>query len=529
MAQARLSMRKTREVLRLKYELGLSNRTIGSSLSISHSTVGDYLSRAEKAGVRWPLPEGWDDERLEQALFPPTAPSNVPRPLPDWPLVHRELARHKGVTLRLLWLEYKTAHPDGFEYSRFCERYKEWRDSLDLVLRQPYQGGEKTLVDYAGPTQPIVDRDSGEIREARVFVGVLGASNYTFVDLTWTRSLPDWISSHVRMFEFWGGVSQLVIPDNEGSAVRSASRYEPDVNPTYHDLATHYGTTVLPTRPYSARDKAKAEAGVQVVEREIMAPLRNHAFFSLSEAGTAYRELLDQLNTRPFQKLEGTRRSLFEELDQPNLKPLPVQRFEYGDWKRARVHIDYHVQVDNHYYSVPHHLTRKEVDVRLTARTVEVFHKGERVASHLRSHRGGAHTTVPEHMPSHHRQHLEWTSERLIGWAGKVGPETAAFVEEVLRRKAHPEQGYRSCLGLMDLARNYPAERMEAACRRAHLINAYTYRSVNSILKSNLDREPLQKEFPLSLPSSHEHVRGATYYRDNGADTPETSTHDQGE
>jgi transposase len=514
-------MRKIRDVLRLKYEKGLSNRTIGSSLGIAHSTVGAYLRRAQKAGVEWPLPEDWDDGDLEEALFPPTAPSNVPRPLPDWGVVHRELSRHKGVTLRLLWLEYKTAHPDGFEYSRFCERYKAWRGELDVVLRQPYQGGEKGLVDHAGPAQPIVDLDTAEVREARVFVGTLGASNYTFVDLTWTRSLADWIRSHVRMFEFWGGVPELVIPDNEGAGVRSASLYEPDVNPTYHDLALHYGTTVLPTRPNAPRDKAKAEAAVQAVEREVMAPLRNHTFFSLAEGRKAYRDRLDRLNNRPFRKLEGSRQSLFEELDRPNLKPLPTKRFEFGTWKKARVHVDYHVQVENHYYSVPHPLRRKEVDVRVTDRTVEIFHKGQRMASHARSYRKGRHTTQPDHMPSHHRKHLEWSPERFIRWAGDVGPETAAFVAELLERRRHPEQGYRSCLGLMDLAKSYPPERMEAACHRARRIKGHSYRSVSSILQSNLDQEPLQREFPLPLPSRHEHVRGADYYRTAG--TPDTT------
>lgn len=525
MTQARLSMRKIRDVLRLKYEAGLSHRTIGTSLSISHSTVGAYLRRAEEAGVTWPLPDGWDDRDLEEALFPPTAPSNVPRPLPDWAALHRELSGHKGVTLRLLWLEYKTAHPDGFEYSRFCERYKAWREDLDVVLRQPYQGGEKALLDYAGPTQPIVDPHTGEIREARVFVGSLGASNHTFVDLTWTRGLADWIRSHMRMFEFWGGVPDLLIPDNEKAGVRSASRYEPDVNPTYHDLALHYGTTVLPARPYAPRDKAKAETAVQIVEREIMAPLRNHTFFGLVEGREAYLDRLHRLNHRPFQKLEGSRRSLFEELDRPNLKPLPTKPFEFGTWKKARVHLDYHIQVDRHYYSVPHGLRRKKVEVHLTDQTVEIFHKGRRVASHPRSHKKGRHTTHSDHMPPRHRGHLEWTPERFIRWAGEVGPETAAFVEELLERKDHPEQGYRSCLGLMDLARSYPAERMEAACHRARLIKAHSYRSVNSILQSNLDTEPLQREFSLPLPSHHKHVRGADYYRT----TTSTSTRAEGD
>lgn len=516
MAQKRLSMRKLREVLRLKYERELSNRKIGINLNISHVTVAEYLRRAEQAGLGWPLAEEWDDDRLQAALFPPTAPSKVPRPVPDWSHVYRELGRHKGVTLELLWLEYKQVHPDGYQYSQFCDLYRQWRGKLDVTLRQPYRGGEKAFVDYAGPTVPIVEASTGEIRQAQVFVGALGASSYTFVDLTWTRSLPDWTISHVRMFTFFGGVPHLLIPDNEKAGVKSASYYEPDLNPTYQELANHYGTTVLPTRPHAPRDKAKAEAAVQAVERWVLAPLRNHTLFGLSEGRQAIRPLLDALNRREFQKLEGSRRSLFEELDQPALLPLPATPFEFAEWRRVRVNIDYHVQVRLHFYSVPHTLARKELDVRLTAATLEIFHRGRRIAAHARSHRKGGYTTNPDHMPATHRAHLEWSPSRLIAWAGKVGPETAAFVQQLLESRSHPEQGYRSCLGLMKLARTHPRDRVEAACRRALAIHSLTYRSVKSILDAGLDRIPVQIEPPLQLPLDHIHLRGADYYRTPG-------------
>jgi transposase len=516
-AQKRLSMRKLREVLRLKHERGLSNRKIGRSLKISHTTVAEYLGRAAQAGVGWPLSEEWDEERLEAALFPPTAHATVARAVPDWSYVYRELARHKGVTLQLLWLEYKREHPEGYQYSQFCELYRQWRGRLDVSLRQPYRGGEKAFVDYAGPTQPIVDQATGEIREAQVFVGALGASSYTFVDLTWTRSLPDWTASHVRMLEAFDGVPELLIPDNEKSGVKAASHYEPDVNPTYHDLATHYGTTVLPTRPYAPRDKAKAEAAVQAVERWVMAPLRDHTFFSLSEARRAYQPLVEALNRRPFQKMEGSRLVLFEELDRPALSPLPPTRYEFAEWRKVRVSIDYHVQVRLHFYSVPHTLRRKELDARVTATTVEIFHRGRRVAAHARSPRKGGYTTNPDHMPARHRAHLEWTPSRLIEWGRTIGPETAAFVQKLLESRPHPEQGYRSCLGLMKLARTHPPERLEAACRRALAIRAVTYRSVKSILQAGLDRAPIQAELSLRLPKEHRHLRGADYYSPNGS------------
>jgi transposase len=520
-AQKRLSMRKIREALRQRHELGRSHREIARSLSVSHSTVREYMRRAEEAGVSWPVPADWDDERLESALFPRPAPSTVARPEPDWSWVHRELGRHKGVTLQLLWLEYKEVHPDGYQYSRFCERYGEWRKRLDVTIRQPYRGGEKAFVDYAGPTVPIVDRATGEIREAPVFVAALGASSYTFVDLTWTRSLPDWIGSHIRMFESWGGVVELLIPDNEKAGVKEACYYEPDVNRTYHDLATHYGTTVLPARPRMPRDKAKAEAAVQNVERRVLAPLRDQTFFSLTEARRAIAPLVEALNDRPFAKLEGSRRSLFEELDRPALRPLPATRFEYCEWSKARVNIDYHIQVQYHFYSVPHELTRQQVEVRRTASTVEVFRSGRRVAAHVRSFRKGGYTTDPGHMPAAHRAHLEWSPSRLVRWAATVGPETARFVEELLESRPHPEHGYRSCLGLMRLARSHPAERMEAACRRALAYKTLSYRSIQSILSTGVDQLAIELEAePIRLPSEHVHLRGADYYRTLDHPTP---------
>ena len=464
MPRKRLSMRKIRDVLRLKYGLGRSHREIAAILRISHSTVGSYVRRAREAGVSWPLPDELDDARLEAALYPPTPPSRVRRPEPDWGRVHRELSRHKGMTLQLLWLEYREAHPDGYQYSRFCDRYREWRGRIDVVLRQVYRAGEKAFVDYAGPTVEVTDRRTGEIHEAKVFVGVLAASNHTFVDLTRTRSLPDWTASHVRMFEFWGGVPELVIPDNEKAAVRQASRYEPDVNRTYHDLVVHYGTAVLPARPRSPQDKAKVEAAVQNV------------------------------------------------VDRPALKPLPADRYEYAEWRKARVNIDYHIQVDGRFYSVPHALARREVEVRLGTTTIEIFHKHRRVAAHVRGRSKGGYTTVPAHMSAAHRAHLEWTPSRLVRWARKTGPETAAFARKLLETRRHPEQGYRSCLGLMRLARAYPAERMEAACRRALDIGAHSYKSVKTILSAGLDQADDGDQRSLSLPADHAHVRGPDYY-----------------
>jgi len=511
MPAERLSMRKIREVLRLRAQ-GWSDREVARSVKVARTTVRRIRARAEAVGLTWPLPEDLTESALEALLYPPPPPPGLyPRPLPDWKSIHAEL-RRKGVTLQLLWLEYKATHPDGYQYSRFCELYHAWKDKLDPVLRQEHKAGEKIFVDYAGQTVPVVDPETGEICQAQIFVGVLGASNFTFAEATWTQSLPDWTASHVRMFAYFGGVSELLIPDNLGSGVSKACRYEPDVNPTYQELANHYSTAVLPTRKAKPRDKAKVENGVLVAERWILAPLRNHTFFSLAELNAEIARLLEALNDRPFQKLDGTRRSLFESLDRPALKPLPATPYEYAEWKKAGVNIDYHVAVENHFYSVPYRLLRQQVEVRLTASTVEILHDGHRVAAHPRSRRKGGFTTDPTHRPKAHQEHLEWTPSRMIRWAQETGPHTAALVTQIIETKPHPEQGYRPSLGILRLGERYSPERLEAACHRALATGTVSYRSVKSILEHGLDGLPLEEQATLDLPQNHENLRGPDYY-----------------
>lgn len=513
MAAERLSMRKIKEVLRLA-AAGRSNRAIARSVGIAHSTVREYRGRAQAAGLEWPLPAEVSDAELEARLFLLPRPSNIQRPLPDWSEVHEELKarRRTGVTLQLLWLEYKERHPDGLQYSQFCELYRRWRGGLDRVLRQEHRAGEKVFVDFAGQTVPVIDRATGEVRDGEVFVGVLGASNFTYAQACESQELPEWIDAHVRMFEFFGGVPELVVPDNVKAGVRHACYYEPDLNPTYHELALHYGTAVLPTRVRQPRDKAKVEAGVLVVERWILARLRRHTFFSFVELNDEIHRLLDLLNDRPFQKLDGTRRSLFESLERPALRPLPETAYEFARWKKARVNIDDHIEIERHYCSVPHQLVRAQVDVRLTSTAVEILHGGRRVAAHRRSHRKGGFTTDPGHRPKAHQRYLEWTPSRIISWAASIGPRTAELVERILESKPHPEQGYRSCLGLLRLGQTYSAARLEAASERALRIGGISYRSVKSILQNSLDRAPLVEQTALRLPQNHTHVRGGAYY-----------------
>lgn len=509
-------MRQVREVLRLKWAGGLSDRKIAHSLGMSRPTVAEYVRRAQAAGFSWPLPETLDEGALERLLFPVAQAQRSEAQLgPDWFEVQRELKR-KGVTLFLLWQEYKATTPEGFQYSWFCQAYRAWASTRDLVMRQHHRAGEKLFVDYAGQSIPVVDSHSGEVHEAAIFIAVLGASNDTYVEATWTQSLPDWIGSHVRALAAIGGVPEVVVPDNLKAAVHRAHRYEPELNRTYAELAHHYGFAVIPARAARPRDKAKVEVGVQVVERWILARLRHHTFFALAEVNAAIRELLPALNNRPFKKLPGSRQSLFETLDHPALQALPVQPYTYAEWKQVRVHIDYHVEVDGHYYSVPYALVKQQLDVRLSAQVVEVFHKGKRVASHQRSPHKGRHSTVAAHMPKAHRHYAEWTPQRLIRWAAHNGPATADVVETILASRPHPQQGFRACLGIMRLGKIYSAERLEAACQRARTLGACSYKSIESILKNGLDRRPLPAQPEATSAPRHLNIRGPKYYQEKG-------------
>jgi len=508
-------MRQIREVLRLRFEKNLSERQIAQAVGVGRTTLQGYLRKAAQAQLTWPLPPELNDEQLEKLLYPPLPLENEKvetKSLPDFLYLHQELKK-KGVTLQLLWEEYLQANSQGYQYTQFRVRYRQWEKTLEPVMRQTHKAGEKLFVDYAGMTMGVVDRQTGEVREAQIFVGVLGASNYTYVEATWTQALPNWIGSHVRMFSFIGAVPELLIPDNLKSGVTTAHRYEPFLNRTYQEMAEHYGVAILPARPIKPRDKAKVEVGVQGVERRILAPLRNRTFFSLHELNEAIWELLQTYNQRPFQKLSSNRQTLFETLEKPLLKPLPSQPYEYAEWKKVRVNIDYHVEVEKHYYSVPYQLIRQQLDARLTASVVEILHQGKRVASHARSFVEHRHSTVLEHMPQSHREYAEWTPVRLVQWAGESGESTRAVVEKILASHRHPEQGYRSCLGIMRLGKKYGQNRLEAACRRVLNIPSPRYQHIESILKLGLDQKPLESEQPVLPAFTHEFVRGAEYYQ----------------
>lgn len=509
-------MRHIKDILRLKLEAKLSHRQIARSLGIGVGTVSTYGKRAVEVGLSWPLPENLSDNELECLLFP-DAKINTRhgRIMPDCAAIHNEL-KTKGVTKQLLWEEYKQVHGDaGYQYSQYCGHYREWRSKIKRSMRQIHLAGEKLFVDYSGATVPVVTPHTGEIRSAEIFVAILGASNYTFAMASWTQRKADWINAHVKAFEFFGGVPEIVVPDQLRSAVSKPDRYDPGINVSYQHMATHYKTAIIPARPLKPKDKAKAENAVLIVQRWILARLRHQTFFTLADLNRTIRVLLDDLNQKPFKKLPGSRLSQFEALDKPALKPLPARPYEYVEFKLARVNIDYHIEFDKHYYSVPHHLVKSQVDVQASREGVAIFFKGQQVARHARSLRQGGFTTDTHHMPGHHRKHQSWSPERLISWGGRIGPATKAMVVHLLEQKKVPEQAYRACLGLLNLAKRYTPERLEAACLRAEHINARRLANIKSILESNMDQLPLPLSPDLTSSthtSNHHNVRGADYY-----------------
>ncbi len=509
-------MRQIREVLRLSLHEGLSLRQIGASLGVSPSALGDYVRRAKRAGfTTWPLPDDVNDDALEALLFPRVPATSVPRALPDWAKVHLELAR-KHVTLMLLFEEYRERHPDGYGYSQFCSLYRTFAKKVDVSMRFTHKAGERMWVDYAGSTLPIWDEAlENVVMNAQVFVSAIGVSSLIYAEVSPSQELVHWTSSHEHAFAYYGGVPALVVPDNLKSGVTTTHRYEPLVNATYQEMGEHYGTVILPARSRKPKDKAKAEGSVLIVSRWILAALRNHRFTSIDEANVVVAQLLERVNNKPFKVLDGSRRSVFEEIDRPALRALPQHPYDFATWKKAKVGLGYHVEVraDRHFYSVPYRLAAEQVEIRVGSTTVEVFHKGQRVASHPRSYQRFGYSTIPTHMPDAHRRHLEWTPERLVAWAKKTGPQTAELTTRIMAERPHPEQGYRTCLGIMRLGTKYGASRLESASERALAIHSHTYRTVESILKKGLDQKPLETPPSPRTHPHHEFVRGADYYQ----------------
>jgi len=508
-------MRKIKEVLRLKYDCGLSAREIARSCDVARSTVADYLMKAQAAGLSWPEASTLTDTQIEERLFPiKPVPSSVKRPEPDYQYIYNELRTYRkfNLTLIQLWLEYKEEHPDGYQYSQFCDCYRRWKGKLDYYMRQEHRYGEKVFIDFSDGLS-IVDPLTGELTLTQLFLTVWGASNYTYAEPTLSQTLPEWIGAHRRALEYFQCAPRVLVPDNLKSGVAKACKYEPELNPTYADMAQHYGCAVVPARPRKARDKAKVEVGVLIAKRWILAVLRKRIFYSLPELNDAIRECLEHLNTRPMRRLGKSRRELFEAMERPAALPLPAHPYEYAEWLKARVGFNYHVEVEEHSYSVPFQLLHERLDIRLTATTIEAFRKGERVAAHTRSYVKGGYTTLKEHMPPEHRAYAEWSPSRIVNWAGKTGTATARLVEKVMAERTYPEQAYKACLGIIHLSRHYEPDRVEAAAVRALKFNACSYRSMKAILAAGLDRQDNQENgSQMSLPL-HQNIRGKEYYQ----------------
>jgi len=504
-------MRKVREVLRLKHTLGMSLRQISEATGVGKTVVGEYVRRAGVIGISWPVPEAIDDAELERRLFPAPGETALLRPAIDWRKIHAEMKR-PSVTLVLLWEEYRAEQAAGYGYSRFCDLYGEWRKTISATMRQTHPAGERLFVDYAGDTVPVFDQIANAERPAHIFVAALGASNYTYAEARWSEGLADWISAHVNTFTAIGGVPKAVVCDNLRAGITKPSRYEPGINRSYQDLAEHYGFAVLPARVRKPRDKAKVEVAVQIVQRFVLARLRNRRFFSLVDLNAAIRDCVSDLNAKVMRKIGKSRAELLETIDRPALDALPVEPFRYAEWKKCLVAPDYHVEIGKHYYSVPSRLIRQTVEARITDTTVEILHRGSRIASHARSQAPYRHSTITEHMPSAHRRYAEWTPARMMSAAAKIGPATIALVEAIMKAKPHPEQGFRACLGILRLEKSYGAQRLEAACHRGNDIGATSYGSVASILRHGLDKAYAQDKAPDGEPIRHSNIRGRGYY-----------------
>ena len=505
-AKRELTMRQIRELLRLAHD-GCSVRDMARRFGVARSTIQDNLKRARGAGLTWPLPDDLTNDFLEQSLFSRTGTKAGfrRRPEPDWALLAREMKR-PGVNLSVLWEEYRQVHPEGYGYSRFCELFRDFEQRLSPVMRQDHVAGDKGFVDYSGKKMPIIDPKTGEIREAEIFVGVLGASNYTYAEASWSQSLSDWIGAHVRMFAFYGGVPRLIVPDNLKSGVNKASFYDPEINRSYGMMAAHYSVGILPARPRKPRDKAKVEAGVRLAQTYILGRLRHQTFFSLADCNAAIRTALEDLNGRPMRRLGVSRKDLFETIERPALRPLPAEDYEFAVWQFARVGPDYHIEIGKFFYSVPHGLIRAQVDVRMTSRTVEIFHKGR----HQRRYHGRRHGTDPDHMPSSHRRYADWSPARFRRWARSFGPETEGLIIAILANRPHPEQGFRTCLGVLRLFRGLQSERVEAVSAHAIEIGALTYKSIASIVEHKTDRHQQRAEQGAVI--DHPNLRGPNYF-----------------
>ncbi|MGE4319547.1 MAG: IS21 family transposase [Deferribacterales bacterium] len=506
-------MRKIRDVLRLKHS-GMSDRQIAKSLGISRDAVKDYSMRAKAAGLSYPLPADVDDYELETRLFPSKqSKRDNDKPKPDFAYIHKEMMR-RGSTLEALHNEFLAAQPNGISYKYMCELYRNYRSKLSVTMRKSYKAGEVVFVDYSGMTQKIYDKSTNTYRTAQIFVGVMGASNYTYAEATWSQKIPDWIKAHVNMFEYFGGVPEVVTPDNLKSAVIKASRGEPDLQETYRDMAAHYETAVIPTRAGKPKDKAKAEYGVLLVQRWILFRLRDRIFTSLAELNETLREMLTELNAKPFKKMNGSRQSLFDSIDKPALMKLPAQKYEYVKFLKVRAGADYHVGYESNHYSVPHQIAKEEVELRVTSNTIEILFKGRRVASHALSDKTGDRLTQKEHMPAAHNGYVNWEPMNDLEFAKTIGANTYKFLKYVFEKSRNHDAKYRQSITFKRLIKSYDYEVIEDAAQTALGLDlCHTVGALDKLIKSKAYAVATEDEELIEANFEHENIRGASYYK----------------
>ena len=509
MPKKRTSMTNIKEVLRLKYECGLSIRQIASCTKVSRSTISEIINRFAQGSLQWPLQPQQSESFLNQQLFHDKSPSPV-KVMPDFAQYFIELKR-KSMTKLLLWQEYAEQYQEqAYQYSQFCEHFTRWQKMQKRSMRQLHAAGDKLFIDYCGPTFPVNNPDTGEIRQAQIFVATLGASNYTYVEACPSQKTEHWLEAHANAFEHFGGVPALLVPDNLKAAVTKTDRYEPTLNESYQKLAHHYRTAIMPARPYRPKDKAKAENAVLIVERWIMMRLRHRQFYTFHELNLSIRELMNDLNQRTMKQVKVSRQTLFDSIDKPALKPLPHQRYQYTELKRAKVAPDYHVEYKQHYYSVPHHLVGQTIELEATARLIQIYHQGVLIAQHPVSEKVYGLTTQSEHMPENH-QYQKWSPERLLNWGGRIGAATRDVVQRLLMSKAHPAQSYRSCLGLLNLTKKYGDQRLEQACKDALMTNNPYLRFIRNLLENNREGQ-LSHPIDPTPDLQHCNVRGPDCY-----------------
>lgn len=508
-------MKNYREVLRLNHQ-GISQRSIASSCACSRNTVSKVLKRAEEVSLSWPLPEGMSDADLKQLLFPEEAAITALRRHPDCEYIHKEMAK-SGVTLSLLWNEYcedcRANQEIPLMYSQFCHHYQKFATTTKATMHVQRKPGEQLEVDWAGKTTPLADRETGDTINAYIFVGVLSSSQYAYAEAFTSQNMESWITAHCNMYKFFGGVTRILIPDNLKTGVEKASWYSPEINKTYQEMAEHYGTAVIPARVRKPKDKPNAEGAVKNISTWIIAALRNQKYFTLLELNKAIKEKLSAFNSRPFQKKEGSRLSVFLEEEKPLLLPLPAAPYELATWKIATVQYNYHITVEKMHYSVPYEYIKYKVDVRKTRNVIEVFYNNMRICSHPRLYgRPGQYSTVENHMPEDHKKYTQWNAARFISWGESIGPHTAITVKSILSSRKVEQQGYKSCMALLKLGDKHSLPRLEAACAKAL---SYTpnpgYKNIKTILTTGQDKVKTE-EVKIDNTAAHGITRGADYY-----------------